>query len=367
VVDHAITGSDGATVVGEENTPVIAATRTQARPGTAGTAATAAVARIAIEVSAAKAVSAVRALEQKAAAEVVATEVVRVTVRRAAAAIARDRAARGAMSRTLAPIRARVAIRAAGPIRAVASIRVDDLTRRLVGTRNQTPVLAPIRAGARTRVCAQTRTPGLIRRVVSTLAHAATKMAARIKVDGSIRVRAANRPDAPIKTVGRTKALCATISATALQRAPVPRLTVTALVAAVTDQSAAANAVAAEDAVAADAVVAVEAKAVTGTVHRRAEHPAALARRLPGQRTRLLRKPRRYRRVTVPIGTKAPATKAPGIMRTLDTNRHLKRLANGRTIARRLNRSDRLNRTGPRNRSTRRRSLNIASRRLHPV
>jgi hypothetical protein len=197
-------------------------------------------------------------------------------------------------------------------------------------------------------------------------------MAARIKVDGSIRVRAANRPDAPIKTIGRTKALCATISATALQKEPVPRLTVTALVA-VTDQSAVvANAVAAEDAVAADAVAAVEAKAVTGTVHRRAEHLAALARRLPGQKTRLLRKPHRYRRVTGPIGMKAPAmkapaTRAPGIMRTLGTNRLLKRRASGRTIARRLNRSDRLNRTGRRNRSTRRRSLSTASRRLHHV
>jgi hypothetical protein len=296
-----------------------------------------------------------------------------VTVRRsAAAAIAKDRAARDAMSRTLAPTRARVAIRAAGPIRVVVSNQVHDLTRRFVGTRNQTPVPVPIRAGARTRVSAQTRTAGLIRRVGSR-PHAATRVAARIKVDGSIRVRAVIRSDAPIKTVGRTKALCATISATALQKALVPKLTVTALVA-VTERSAVvvANAAAVEDAVAADAVAAVEAKAVTARVHRRAEHPGALARRLPGQKTRLLRKRRRYRRVTVPIGMKAPAMKAPatktrGIMRTLGTNRLLKRLASGRTIARRLKRSGRLNRTGRRNRSTRRRSLSTASRRLHHV
>jgi hypothetical protein len=178
--------------------------------------------------------------------------------------------------------------------------------------------------------------------------------------------------------LGRTKALCATISATALQKALVPRLTVTALVA-VTDRSAVvvANAAAVEDAVAADAVAAVEAKAVTARVHRRAEHPGALARRLPGQKTRLLRKRRRYRRVTVPIGMKAPgmkplamkapATKAPGIMRTLGTNRLLKRPASGRTIARPLKRSGPLNRTGRRNRSTTRRSLSTASRRLHHV
>jgi hypothetical protein len=152
------------------------------------------------------------------------------------------------------------------------------------------------------------------------------------------------------------------ISATALQKALVPRLTATALVAA-TDQSAVANAVAAEDAVAADAVVAAEAKAGIVRVHRRAEHPAALARRLPDQKTRLLRKPRRYRRLTVPIGMKVRATRAPGIVRTLGMNRLLlKRLANGsRTIARRLNRS------GRRNRSTRRRSLSTASRLLHHV
>jgi hypothetical protein len=62
----------------------------------------------------------------------------------------------------------------------------------------------------------QTRTAGLIRRVGSTPVHAATKLAALIKVDASIRVRATNRPRAPIKRVGRTKALCATILATAL-------------------------------------------------------------------------------------------------------------------------------------------------------
>ena len=96
MADHAITDRDGATV--GETTLASAATRTQARSGTAETAATAAVAIIVIAASAVKAVSAVRGSEQRAEAEAAATEVVRVTVRPSAAVIAKDHAARGATS-----------------------------------------------------------------------------------------------------------------------------------------------------------------------------------------------------------------------------------------------------------------------------
>jgi hypothetical protein len=166
----------------------------------------AAAARIVIEASAVKAVSAARASAQRAAvrvvAEVAATVVARVTVRpRVAAAIAKDRAARGAMNRAHAPIRVRVPSRAAEPIRVVASIKVHDLIRRLVGIRVPVP----------------TRTAGLSRRVGSTpVALAPTKMAAPIRVDASNPACAPSRSGVLIKTVGRTKALCATISATAL-------------------------------------------------------------------------------------------------------------------------------------------------------
>jgi len=115
----------------------------------------------------------------------------------------------------------------------------------------------------------------------------------------------------------------------------------------VTDQIAmVANAVAAEDAVAVGAVVAVEAKAAIARAHRRAEDPLALARRLPDQKTRLLRKPHPCHRVTVLI-----TTKSLGII-------SLKSLVSGsRTIVRRHNRS-----SGQRNRTTRRRNPSTESR-----
>jgi hypothetical protein len=66
-------------------------------------------------------------------------------------------------------------------------------------------------------VRASTRTAGLIRRLGSTPeVLAAIKMAVPIRVDGSMRVCATNRSGALIRTVGRTKVLCATTSATAL-------------------------------------------------------------------------------------------------------------------------------------------------------
>jgi hypothetical protein len=94
-------------------------------------------------------------------------------------------------------------------------------------------------------------------------------------VDDSIQVRATNRSGALIKTVGRTKALCATISATALQKVLVPTPMATPLVVGIgIDQIAiVANGVAVVDAVAADAVVVAEAKAEIARVHPRAEHP----------------------------------------------------------------------------------------------
>jgi hypothetical protein len=209
VAGHATTDSDGATV--GETTPAIAAMLTQARIEieTAQTAAMAAVARIVIEVIAVKAVSAVRPAAQTAAvkaevrvvAEVAGMAVARVTAHPNAAVIVKDRAARGARNRAHALIRVHVAIRMAGLTRAAAlskvgvSIRARDRTRpRAIRVRVQRPV------------------PALSRRVGSTPVHAVTKMAAPIKVDGSMRA-AMNRS---VKTVGRTKALCATTSAIAL-------------------------------------------------------------------------------------------------------------------------------------------------------
>lgn len=329
---HATTDSDGATV--GETTPAIAAMLTQARIEieTARTAAMAAVARIVIAV---KAVSALRPAAVKAAVRVVA-EVAGMAVARAiahpnVAVIVKDRAARGARNRAHALIRVHVAIRMAGLTRAAAlskvgvSIRARDRTRpRAIRVRVQRPV------------------PALSRRVGSTV-HAVTKMAAPIKVDGSMRV-AMNRS---VKTVGRTKALCATTSAIALQRALVPTPTATALVVVIDQIAAVANAVAAEDVVEADAaVVAAGAKAGIVRDQRRAEHPWALVRRLPGQKTRLLRKPPLCRRVTVPIAMKTSS------MRNRVTIRLPKRLGSGsRTIVRLHRRS-----SGRRNRSTRRRN-----------
>jgi hypothetical protein len=116
-----------------------------------------------------------------------------------------------------------------------------------------------------------------------------------------------------------------------------------------------ANVVAAEDAVAADVAVAAEAKAGIARVHRRAEHLRALGRSLPRQKTRLLRKPRRYRRVTGPIAMKTL------VMRTIAIINLLKRTASGsRTIVRPYNRS-----SVRRNRNTRSRDLRTGTRRLH--
>jgi hypothetical protein len=100
-------------------------------------------------------------------------------------------------------------------------------------------------------------------------------------------------------------------------------------------------------------VVAAEAKAEIVKEHRKAVHLLASARRLRGQTTRLLRKPRRCRRVTVPITMRTLAiTKTPGIIK------RLRRLASGsRTIDRRHSRS-----SGRRNRSTTRRNLSTGSR-----
>ena len=198
MADHAITDSDGATV--GEITHASAATRTQARIGTAANAATAAVARVVSEGSAVKAVSVVKVPEPRAetvAAEAVATEVARVTVRPSVAAIVMDRVARVATSRARDLTRVRVAIRTAGPIRGDASIKARDPNRRLGAIRS------------RTQLPGLTRTAALIKRGDSTPGRAATK-AALIKVDDSNRGLATNRAGALIKTVGRTKALCAT-------------------------------------------------------------------------------------------------------------------------------------------------------------
>jgi len=186
----------------------------------------------------------------------------------------------------------RVAIRTAGPIRGDASIKALDPIRRL----------GEIRTGARTHLPVLTRTAALIKRGDSTPVHAATK-AARIQVDDSNRGRATNR-GALIQTVGRTKALCETTSATALQRAPVPTPTATPLVVAIDPIAMVANVVAAEDAVADDAAVAAEAIA---RMRRRAEQLRDLARRLQGQETRSLRNRPPCRRVTVLITMKTPA------------------------------------------------------------
>jgi hypothetical protein len=209
VADHATTDSGGATV--GETTPAIAAMLTQVRIEieTAQTAAMAAVARIVIEASAVKAVSAVRPPAQTAAvkaavrvvAEVAGTAVARVTAHPNAAVIVKDRAARGATNRAYALIRVHVAIRLAGMTRAAASIKVGVSIR----VRDRTRLRA-------IRVRVQSPVPAQRRRVGSTPVDAVTKLAAPIKVDGSMRV-AMNRS---CKTVGRTKALCATTSATAL-------------------------------------------------------------------------------------------------------------------------------------------------------
>ncbi|MDB6088261.1 MAG: hypothetical protein JWN85_1045 [Gammaproteobacteria bacterium] len=344
MADHAITDRDGATV--GETTPASAVTRTQARSGTA---ATAAVATIVIAASAVKAVSAVRGFEQRVAAEAAATEVVRVTVRPSVAATVKDRVARVATSRALAPTRVR-ASRMSGLsrlAREAASIKARELR------------FAGIRTGAPTPVPAQTRAVELTRGAGSTRAHAATQ-AAPIRPDGLIRARAPNRSGALIKTIGRTKALYATISATALPTALVPTSTAMRPVVVSAQIAMVANVVAAEDADAADAAVAAEAKAGIATVHRRAEHLRALGRRLPGQKTRLPRKPRRYRRVTGPIAMKTLVMRTLA-MRTMAIIKLLKRDASGsRTIVRPCNRS-----SVRRNRNTRSRDPRTGTRRLH--
>jgi hypothetical protein len=127
VADRAITDSDAATV--GEITPASAAMRTRARIGTAENATTAAVATVVSEGSAVKAVSVVKVPERRAAraaAEAVATEVARVTVRPSVAAIVTDRVARVATSRARGLTRVRVAIRTAGPTRRDASIKARD-------------------------------------------------------------------------------------------------------------------------------------------------------------------------------------------------------------------------------------------------
>ena len=121
----------------------------------------------------------------------------------------------------------------------------------------------------------------------------------------------------------------------------------------VIDQTAmVANAIVAEDAVVADAVVAAEAKAGIVKEDRRAEDLRASAVRLLGQKTRLLRKPRLCRRVTVPIAMKTLAMRTQGIIRLP------KRFESGSmTIVHRRNRN-----SGRPNRSTRRRNLSTGSR-----
>jgi hypothetical protein len=303
-----------------------------------------------IEATAATAVSAVKVPEQRAAAEAAATGVVRVTVRLSVAAIVKDRAARVATSRALAPTRVRVLIRMSG---------LSRLAREAASTKARELRLAGIRTGARTPVPAQTRAVGLIRGAGSTLAHAATQ-AAPIRLDGLIRARAPNRSGALIKTIGRTKGLYATISVTALPTALVPTPTAMRLVVVSAQIAMVVNAVAAEDADAADAAVVAEAKAGIATVHRRAEHLRALGRRLPGQKTRLPRKPRRYRRVTGPIAMKTLVMRSL-VMRTMAIIKLLKRNASGsRTIVRPCNRS-----SVRRNRNTRSRDLRTGTRRLH--
>jgi hypothetical protein len=166
------------------------------------------------------------------------------------AAIVKDRVARVATSRARDLTRVRVAIRTAGPIRGDVSIKARDPIRRF----------------------GEIRTAALIKRGDSTSAHAVTK-AARIRVDDSNRGRATKRAGALIKTVGRTKALCATISGTALQRVLVPTLMATPPVVGIDQIAIVENVVAAVDAVAAGAVVAAEAKAEIARVHPKAEHP----------------------------------------------------------------------------------------------
>ena len=135
-----------------------------------------------------------------------------------------------------------------------------------------------------------------------------------------------------------------------MQRAPVPTPTATALVVAIDPIAMVANVVAAEDAVADDAAVAAEAIA---RMRRRAVHLRDLARRLPGQATRSLRKQPPCRRVTVPIIMKTPAMGTLGIIRLP------KRPASGtRTLP-----FDRISVRRPR--STRRRHLRSGTRRLH--
>lgn len=129
------------------------------------------------------------------------------------AVIVKDHAVRGGRSRARGPTK-RVAIRAPGSIKVAASTRLAG------SIRVDAPIRAPgrigrraIRTGARTPVPAQTRMAELTRPVGSSPAHAATRVAvAPIKADASTRV---HRVDALIKKVGRTKALRATISATA--------------------------------------------------------------------------------------------------------------------------------------------------------
>jgi hypothetical protein len=116
-----------------------------------------------------------------------------------------------------------------------------------------------------------------------------------------------------------------------------------------------ANDVAAEDAVEVVAVAAAEAKAGIVRAQRIAERRWVLVRRRLGQTTRLPRKPRPCRKVTVLIAMKTWA------MRTLGTLRLPKRLASGsRTIVHPHSRN-----SGRRNRSTRRRNLSTGHRCLH--
>jgi hypothetical protein len=127
-----------------------------------------------------------------------------------------------------------------------------------------------------------------------------------------------------------------------------PTLTTTGLVAAI-DRIAMASVVAAEDAVVADAAVAAEAKAEIVRAQRRAEHRWALA-----QKTRLLRKPHPFRRLTVLIAVKTLAMRALG-------TRLRKRLASGsRTIVRLHSRN-----SGRLSRSIRRHNPSTGRRRLH--